>query len=286
MTRDWISGYIAYLRDDQRRRPATIATYTDLLRRLDRELPEGIAHAYADELRSAIFTDGRADATCALYRAACVDFFRWACDPSHRPYLDFNPSTQLPRQKVARGLPRPAPSAQLDDILARAQEPYFTWFLLAAANGLRCCEISALDRQHVTVEDMLVQGKGGKPRKLPTHPDVWAAVRDLPAGPIARTIDGGRASRKSVMQRGNRHLQHTLGHIGITMHRLRHWHGTHVHESSGDDLAAVQELLGHASPNTTRIYVDVNGRAKRAAIDGLVLPGLNRRTEAGDAAAA
>lgn len=287
---EWINGYIAHLRHHGTgrgpARESTIETYAGLLRRLDRDLPEGVAYADADELRDAIFTDGRGDATRALYRAACVDFFRWACDGTlHRPYLDFNPSIHLPRQRVPRGVPRPAPSAQLDDIMARAAQPYLTWYLLAAANGLRCCEISALDRQHIDAEDMLLHGKGGKQRVVPTHPDVWAAVRDLPAGPVARTLDGGRASRKSVMQRGNRHLQRTLGQVGITMHRLRHWHGTNVHESSGDDLAAVQELLGHASPNTTRIYVDVHARAKRAAIDGLVIPGVRRSGEAGDAAA-
>lgn len=270
MAEDWIAEYVTHLRH-QGKATSTIQTYEVLLRRLDRDLPEGLAYACADELRDGICADARTPATRALYRAATVSFFTWACDPAD-PRLDFDPSRYIPRQQVPRRAARPAPSDVLADILARAAQPYLTWYLLAAGNGLRCCEVAALDRQHVTAESVWIHGKGGKERTVPTHPDVWAAVRDLPAGPIARTIDGHRADRRSVMERGNRHLQKTLGHVGVTMHRLRHWHGTHVHEAAGDNLAAVQELLGHASPNTTRIYVDVNGRAKSAAIAALALP--------------
>lgn len=272
MTHGWITEYETHLRHEGAA-ASTIETYLSLLRRLDRDLPEGLVLACTDELRDAINVDPRKPATRALYRAAVVDFFAWACDPAD-PRLDFDPTRYLPRQSVPRRAARPAPTEQLADILARAAEPYRLWFLLAAGNGARCCEISALDRQHVTVESLWLHGKGGKERTVPTHPDVWAAVKDLPAGPVARTLDGTRASRKSVMQRGNRHLQHTLGHVGITMHRLRHWHGTHVHDAADGDLAVVQELLGHASPNTTRIYVEVSGRKKTAAVGGLRLPGV------------
>lgn len=49
---------------------------------------------------------------------------------------------------------------------------------------------------------------------------------------------------------------------------LRHRAGTRALDAT-HDLAAVQELLGHASPATTRIYTLVSGEARRSVIDAL-----------------
>jgi site-specific recombinase XerC len=49
---------------------------------------------------------------------------------------------------------------------------------------------------------------------------------------------------------------------GYTMHSLRHWFATVTYEES-NDLLGLGELLGHASPETTRRYVrlsDARGR--------------------------
>lgn len=268
---DLIDSYLSQLRSEGRA-VTTITTYADILHRLDRELPAGLACAHADELRDWIYTDQRRPATRALYRAACVGFFAWATEPSD-PRLDFDPTRWLPRVRLPRRSSRTLPDDQLGDILARANGPFRRWCLLAAGAGLRCCEIALLDREHVSSESIWVQGKGGKERVVPTHPSVWAAVRDQPPGPLARTPDGtARASRRQVICRANFHLQRTLGQSGVTMHRLRHWYGTNVHEAAGGDIRVSQELLGHASPATTQVYVDTTRNKKAAAVAALVLP--------------
>src|SRR5205814_4200692 len=43
---------------------------------------------------------------------------------------------------------------------------------------------------------------------------------------------------------------------GITPHRFRAWFATHLVAETGD-LAAVQDLLGHESADTTRVYTKV-----------------------------
>lgn len=40
-----------------------------------------------------------------------------------------------------------------------------------------------------------------------------------------------------------------------TIHKLRHRAGSRWWATSGRDLASVQDLLGHADPKTTRVYV-------------------------------
>ena len=253
------------------RAQTTIDTYADELCRLDRNLPEGLADACGDELRDGIHTGRRKPAHIAKITAAAVGFFAWATNPAD-PRLDYNPAQHLVRVKVQPRSPRPITDDQLGDILRRARQPMHTWYLLAAGNGLRCIEISRLARADVTAETMWIHGKGDKERILPTHPAVWAAVKDLPAGPIARNRDGSHANRVQVQERANYHLQQTLGHVGVSMHRLRHWHATHVYQSSGRDLRVAQELLGHSNVATTQVYVAASSGAKANAVSALTLP--------------
>jgi site-specific recombinase XerD len=47
-----------------------------------------------------------------------------------------------------------------------------------------------------------------------------------------------------------------------TPHWFRHWFATQVLEQT-QDLAALQEMLGHQSPETTRIYAKVSTKRLR-----------------------
>ncbi|MEV4271912.1 tyrosine-type recombinase/integrase [Micromonospora aurantiaca (nom. illeg.)] len=266
-----LDAYLTHLRI-LRRADSTIDTYRDLLTRLDRDLPEGLLYACTDDLRDAIWTDGRKPATIALYRAAAVGLYAWAAD-ERDPWLDYDPARHLPRAQLPHRRPRPVTHDQLRDILARARAPYRLWYLLAAGQGLRCVEISRLDRDDITDTATWLRGKGDRERTVPTHPAVWELAADLPAGPIARDPAGQRrATRRHVRERANFYLQRRLGHQGVTMHRLRHWYGTYVHQAAGGDIRIAQELLGHASPATTAVYVATLDTAKAAAVQGLPLP--------------
>ncbi|MFG2057866.1 tyrosine-type recombinase/integrase [Micromonospora sp. NPDC048930] len=269
-THDLIAGYLRHL-TALGRAETTRDTYADELCRLDRTLPEGLVYACADELRDGIHTGRRSPAHIAKITAAVTGFYAWATNPAD-PRLDYNPAQHLPRASVRPRRPRPVTNEELADILRRAREPMRTWYLLAAGNGLRCVEISRLDRADVTEEATWIRGKGGKERIVPTHPAVWAAVQDMPSGPVARNRDGSHADRVQVQERANYHLQRTLGHKTVSMHRLRHWHGTYVHQAAGGDIRVTQELLGHANPNTTSTYVATIGGAKAAAVHALPLP--------------
>ncbi len=278
-----IVDFLAYLADplsDGHRAESTIETYRDALRVLDRDLsPHGIASASAEEINAIIkerpkAADGkriiRKAATRKLYRSAVSAFFVRACSEED-PWLDFNPTPWLTPHKAPRGRARSTSTAELHEILDMAAEPYRTWYVLGAGGGLRAVEISRLDREDIDVESMLVHGKGGVDRSVPTHPVVWQAVRRLPRGPIALDRFGRRATRQGVDGRGNYHLQKTLRYTHWSMHDFRRWYGTNVHELAGGDIRISQELLGHASPATTAIYVDVLSAKKSDAVRGLLL---------------
>ena len=65
------------------------------------------------------------------------------------------------------------------------------------------------------------------------------------------TMDKGSAQRamKLAVEEANIHKK-------ISVHNLRHSYGTHSIED-GMDLRSLQELLGHESPKTTALYVQL-----------------------------
>lgn len=267
---DLIAEYAEHLRD-LNRSAGTITHHQWLLRRLDAELPAGVAGATAFELRGFLRT-GRSQNTRANYRATLSSFFTWACDPME-PRLDFNPMTRVPAASFHRGVPRPAETGDVDAVLKSAGGEYLVWFLLAAYGGLRCCEIAALERADITRQRIYVlHGKGDKERVVPCDDLVWREVEGLPGGPVARRKDGGRATGKTVTTRGARYLDRTgFGHI--TMHQFRHWYASQMYEQTGDILL-VQQLLGHSNVATTQRYVQLGDGQRMRAVNSL--PRLGR----------
>lgn len=264
---DLIAAYAQHLRAAGRGR-RTIRTYLDILHRVDRELPLGIEQATVEELAAWLAHEEWAPATRGLYHAVICGFFTWACSPAH-PILDWNPAASLTRPRVPGGVPRPVTSDELAHALTRAAAP--TWrrmVLLAAYAGLRCCELATIRREDVTEERLVVRGKGGKSRTVPTWPQVWAAVRDLPPGPLA-----GGLTAQQVTRRGGAEMRR-IGLPDVTMHRYRHWFATYLLRprrlgGAGADLRTVQMLLGHASPAQTAVYTAITDEQRQMAIAAL-----------------
>jgi len=243
----------------------TIERRRDSLRLLDRELPYGLAGSSYEELAAALARPDRwSPQTRASYTGDVRAFFRFACDPLD-PRLDFDPSAYLKQPKIPRRLPRPVSTEELAVILGGAIEPYRFWSALAAYAGLRCCEIARLDREHITADRIAVMGKGAKAATVPTHKVIWEAAQQLPPGPIAPGKRHERLTPRDVSSDASNHFQVDLGLAGVTMHRLRHWYGTSVHELYGD-LRLTQELLRHSSPATTAVYTLITDSRRSDAV--------------------
>lgn len=280
---DLIDAYLQHL-VELGRSDLTIRDRREILGRLDTDLPEGLDSATDDEIRKWVHRPGWSNQTKATYVSAVQSFFRFCCDPRIGPYLDYNPAASCPRPSVPRGVPRPVTDEQLARILQRAPANIRLWALVAAYEGARCIEISRLDREHVNQENTLLYGKGSKYRSLPTHPDFWATVRDLPDGPIARTPKGVRADPQFISSRAKLCFDR-IGLHGVTMHRLRHWHGTRIHEIARD-IRVTQTALGHASVTSTQVYTAVADSRIRDAFNQLPRFTSDPQSSEGDADAA
>lgn len=152
---------------------------------------------------------------------------------------------------------------------------------LLYGSGLRVSELCGLDVDDVDLRggSLVVMGKGRKERKLPmTEPCRKALDLYLREGraPLLRGAEdvkgavflgqrGGRLGARAVRAMLTRYL--TLeGAAPMGPHGLRHSFATHLLDH-GADLRAVQELLGHASLQTTQVYTHVSTERLRAVYE-------------------
>lgn len=279
---DLIDAYLCHLRLVGRS-DYTTREWGRVLAHADRELPFGLDAAQPIEIQAWLGRPGWSPATRTAYYTCLGSFYRWATNERDR-WLKLDPMRDVVAPaRPARGLPDPCTNGELARMLTEAAEPYRLWIVLAAYAGLRCLEVSRLDRTDVDEESVRVRlGKGNRPRTVPAHPLVWDAVRDLPPGPLVRLRSGARASGRYVSHRSNAYLHQQLGMVRMHLHRCRHWYATRALEACGDPRV-VQELLGHASLATTAIYTQVSPARRTAAVAGLpALVGVPDRSAPAD----
>lgn len=254
---------------------STVDDRRKILRRLDRELPYGLEAANAAELE-AWFVAGRTPLgrpwsrkTRATYHEHIAAFYRWACNTQRgmSPKLNWNPFEDIPRPRTPRGVPRPALDSQVADVLARADRPWRTAVLLAAYAGMRVGEIAVATREQVSMDLLIITGKGGRTRVVPRHPMVADEAARLEPGRMFRRPRGGDADGDWLSGRVSDHLTE-LGYPLLTAHMFRHWFATTTLAACGN-LRVVQELLGHSDPATTAVYTQITDEQRRFAVGAL-----------------
>lgn len=252
-----------------RRSPTTIEGYIGILRRMDAQMPAGLASATTDELEAWIFTPGRGDTTLAHYVTVVTGWGRWATN-RESPWLDYDATAELPDIAPSTEKPvRPVTEDEFADILARAQEPYRDLYLLAGYAGMRSIEIAGIDREHLTETEIRIFGKGRKWRQVATHPRLWERFGGRPPGPLATDRQGRPLSRAQVVSWGNNHVKRALGYRDLSMHCFRKRFATALYEKCGRDPVIVQEALGHTSLAHTQRYLGVDRKRSAAAVVAL-----------------
>jgi len=194
-------------------------------------------------------------------RATFRSFWEWAVAAER---TTANPALALPAVKPAPPAPRPTPERVYKAALAAADARTVLMLRLAAECGLRRAEVAALHTDDV-LEDLIgyslrVLGKGEKIREVPCPPGLAQHLLARPRGYVFPGNDGGHLSARYVGKRVAAVLPEHW-----TMHSLRHRAGTRWYQVDRD-VFTVQDLLGHASPVTTRVYVQIPREALRRTV--------------------
>jgi integrase/recombinase XerD len=193
-------------------------------------------------------------------------------------YLLMDPGHGVVGPRVSQGLPRALLSeAQVETLLATSHRAtpleirnravlevlYSTAMRNQELRRLRIDDV-ALDRRLVAVRD----GKGRKNRLLPLGSEAlrwlhrWLKegrpqlLRGPDQGALFVTQRGGAMSRDLLVWIVSRAGRRAELPIIVTPHLIRHCCATHM-LARGAGLRYLQELLGHASPDTTQRYTQV-----------------------------
>ncbi len=242
----------------------------ELLMRAEHDIGE-LTRATESKITKWLANGSWSTSTRATYWGHLHSYLVWALKTG---LIEKDPMINLPRPKVPKRAPRPAPVEAYDRIMGAAEVRWKIAVTLARYAGLRASEIARAQREDMDDQQIRVKGKGGRVDILPMHGKVWELVQDLPAGHLVLSATG-----KPYRPAGISHAFGTYARaLGLPrplgLHMFRHLYGTRLLMGrdiggAGANLRVTQELMRHASPATTAVYTQVTDVERRSAIDRL-----------------
>ena len=279
--RYYLEPFLDFLALERGLRPRTRGAYRSDIGRFIAYLEEtGVAgpgevgHQTLDEYTAHLLRRGLAATTIRRAQSALRAYFGFLMAEG---IVRADPTGRMARPTAARRLPEflsQDEAAQLVEAVDADSPAYWrdrAVLELLYATGMRVSELTGmsvgdLDAGHGTT---LVFGKGGKERLVPVGAPALMVLgryldsvrprldRGVGRGALFLNRRGTRLSRMSVWTIVSRAAQRAGIERRVSPHTLRHSCATHLLEG-GADLAAVQELLGHADISTTQIYTHLD----------------------------
>ena len=218
-----------------------------------------------------------------LQIAALRAFYRFA---EQENFLPNNLAENLSLPRRWKRLPKALSSEEIEKLLAPQMPVNETTLCdqaileLAYASGLRLAELKniRLEQLHLDAGFINVIGKGNKERVVPVgkkaveaierylHSARPTLVNKKSPGNVFLTRRGTPFASVTLWWRIKRRVRLSGIERNVTPHMLRHSFATHLLEH-GADLRVIQELLGHATINTTEVYTHVTGSRLREVHD-------------------
>jgi len=275
-----LDAFIRYLAAERRYSPLTVRNYRRDTERFLAWLGIGEAdfdpqEVTPEDIRKWIvhrIEQGIGAASVNRELSSLRTLFRWlrSTGAIDRDILHAIPSLRAPHR-----LPAFVPESRMERIVEECETAGgdFTArrdaliILLLYACGLRLAELVGIDRSDFSFENstLLIRGKGDRERLIPLIEEIRDKIREhielierqniCTSGEKALflTRKGKRISRSAVY----RAVRDELTRAGVqgrkSPHVLRHTFATHL-MNGGADMREIQELMGHASLQTTQIY--------------------------------
>jgi integrase/recombinase XerD len=181
------------------------------------------------------------------------------------------------RPRSEHKLPQVLSRAEILQIVRTIQNPKHRLMVeLLYAAGLRVSEVVNLRIQDVNLDELTLFVRAPRPAResIKSNKDRITIFSESLRDALRRHTDGkqpgdwlfpsrrgGRLSTRTVQQVFARAVKASGVQKDVSCHDLRHSFATHLLES-GVDIRHIQELLGHARLETTRIYTHVANPAR------------------------
>ena len=174
------------------------------------------------------------------------------------------------RPKRAKVLPNVLSKEEVKLILGSLNNiKHKTMLSLIYSCGLRCGELLSLKPDDIDARRGLIiirMAKGRKDRIVPLSMKIFDLLKVYLASHSPERylfegmVKGEPYDNRSLQQVIKSAVQKAGIEKPVTLHWLRHSYATHLLES-GTDLRYIQEILGHRSSKTTKIYTHVSSKS-------------------------
>jgi len=294
-----LERYLAVLQAERNLSRFTVRNYATDLRHLFDWLDErntdplAITRQVFRGYLASMIDDGVAQGSISRRVSTARSFYKWLRLVG---VLADDPLANVSGPKQARRLPKALTLDDITNVIAAAdgERPADlrdrALLEVMYACGLRVSEASALNLGDIDLDHnaLLVHGKGNKQRMVVMgeparraleyylregRPKIIRAPKAAKPGarPDATAVflnrSGGRMSQRRIQILVRKYALKAGLDERVHPHLLRHTFATHMLDG-GADLRVVQELMGHASPNTTQIYLHVTEERQRKVLEG------------------
>ncbi|MCL4464599.1 MAG: site-specific tyrosine recombinase XerD [Chloroflexi bacterium] len=274
-----IEGFLGFLATEKSFSKNTIAAYHNDLAQFSEFAERQVGDTVDRETVLSFVLDLKdkryAATTVARKIAAIRSYFHYLLAKGE---LREDPTEDLDSPKIGRALPHAISVSEVDRLLAATEEASGPESLrdramleLLYATGMRVTELVSLDVDDINLQpgNVRCSGRGGRERIIPVSYDRMAAVeryaqearpqllRRPDQGALFLNHRGERLTRQGFWLIIKGYAKRAQIESSITPHVLRHSFAAHL-ISSGAELRAVQEIMGHASISSTQVYTQIN----------------------------
>ncbi|MFX0031341.1 MAG: site-specific tyrosine recombinase/integron integrase [Candidatus Hodarchaeota archaeon] len=208
-------------------------------------------------------------------KIACLrSFFKFL---TLNEYIEKNPMTKIhsPKIKVEESLPKFLKVSDIEEIFkklndktvfnSKKSQRYYLIVRLLYSTMARVSELCNIQIKDIDFEKgyLKLRGKGNKERIVPVDKKTLDFFKEHISNRISYDSEDyllvntwGKKLTPRVVQSDIKIIKEKCGFPDskvVTPHVFRHTGATHLRRS-GMDISELQDILGHSSPNTTRIY--------------------------------